>query len=94
MVLAGIPRIGRERKNEGRQFVHLIDALDEGKVNLICSAGAGPDARYPEGDAAFAFQRTASRLIEMQSGDYLAQAHRHGATGHLADADSSIVKRG
>ena len=48
----------------------LIDALYEAKVRLICSAAAQPDALYPEGEGAFEFARTASRLYEMQAADW------------------------
>jgi cell division protein ZapE len=53
----------------------LIDALYEHRVNLICSAAASPDDLYTEGDGAFEFRRTASRLIEMQSGAYQTAGH-------------------
>ena len=56
-------------------YVALIDALYEHRVKLVLSAAAPPDRLYPEGDAAFEFRRTASRLIEMQSVTYLSQPH-------------------
>jgi cell division protein ZapE len=61
-----------ERRNEAKRFVTLIDALYEVKTKLILSAAAAPQALYPQGDGAFAFERTVSRLQEMQSADYLA----------------------
>ena len=51
-------------------LVTLIDALYEAKTRLICSAAAEPDDLYEEGPGAFEFQRTASRLTEMRSGDW------------------------
>ncbi|MCW5731165.1 MAG: AFG1 family ATPase [Alphaproteobacteria bacterium] len=78
LILSGIPRLGPEKRNEAKRFVTLIDALYEGKVKLVCSAAAEPGALYPEGDGAFEFQRTVSRLMEMQSAEYLALAHDPG----------------
>ena len=78
VVLKGIPRLGPENRNEAKRFVTLIDALYEHKVNLICSADAPPDELYTEGDGAFEFQRTASRLFEMQTEAYMSQPHVSG----------------
>jgi cell division protein ZapE len=71
VVLSGIPKLGPKRHNEAHRFVTLIDTLYEHKVNLVCSADARPEALYAEGTGSFEFQRTASRLIEMQSDDYI-----------------------
>ena len=75
LILRDIPRLGPERRNEAKRFVTLIDAIYEARVNLICSAAAPPEALYPEGDGAFEFERTVSRLMEMQSTEYMAMAH-------------------
>jgi cell division protein ZapE len=75
LVLADIPLLGTENRNEAKRFCTLIDALYEAKVNLVCSADAPPDRLYAEGDGAFEFERTASRLIEMQSEAYVATPH-------------------
>ena len=75
VVLADLPALGPEKRNEALRFVTLIDALYEHKVNLACSAAVAPDALYPEGDGAKAFERTVSRLYEMQSDAYLAAPH-------------------
>jgi cell division protein ZapE len=67
LILEDIPVLGRARNNEAKRFVTLVDALYEGKVRLVCSAAAEPEALYPEGEGAFEFARTASRLHEMRS---------------------------
>ena len=75
VIIVGIPKLGPENRNEAGRFVTLIDALYEQKVKLLAAADAPPDQLYPVGDGAFEFERTASRLIEMQSADYLALGH-------------------
>ena len=65
-----IPQLGRHNFNEAKRFVTLIDTLYEAKSRLICSAACAPEALYPDGEGAFEFQRTASRLREMQSQDW------------------------
>ena len=75
LIVLGIPRLGPNRRNEAKRFVTLIDALYENGVNLVCSADASPAELYTEGDGAFEFKRTASRLVEMQSEEYLGKAH-------------------
>jgi len=73
IILSGIPLLGPENRNEAARFVALIDALYEAKIKLVASAAAEPEALYPDGDGAFEFERTASRLHEMRSTDYLAK---------------------
>ncbi|MFP6729344.1 MAG: cell division protein ZapE [Alphaproteobacteria bacterium] len=75
LVLADVPRLTPEKRNEATRFVTLIDALYEHKVKLVCTADMGPEDLYPEGDGSFAFARTVSRLHEMQSDDYMAAPH-------------------
>lgn len=75
MLLQGIPAMTREERNEAKRFVTLIDALYDHRVKLIATAEVGPDALYPSGDGSFEFARTASRLHEMQSEQYLALPH-------------------
>ena len=75
VILVGIPKLGPENRNEAARFVTLIDALYEHKVKLLAAADAEPNDLYVAGDGAFEFERTASRLIEMQSADYLALGH-------------------
>jgi cell division protein ZapE len=75
VILVGIPVMGPEKRNEAARFVTLVDELYEHKVKLLAAADAEPAGLYPAGDGAFEFQRTVSRLIEMQSADYLAAGH-------------------
>jgi cell division protein ZapE len=70
LVLEDIPRLSRSNFNEAKRFVTLIDALYEAKVRLICSAAAPPEMLYVEGEGTFEFERTASRLREMQAEDW------------------------
>ncbi|WP_299355441.1 cell division protein ZapE [uncultured Shimia sp.] len=66
LVLEDIPRLSRHNFNEAKRFVILVDALYEAKVRLICSAASEPEMLYIEGEGMFEFERTASRLREMQ----------------------------
>ena len=76
VLLGGIPRLDGGRDDAARRFVHLIDELYDRHVNLVCTADAAPMALYAGERLVAAFERTASRLVEMQSTDYL--AHEHG----------------
>lgn len=69
--LADVPRLTPSRREEARRFVILIDALYEAHTRLIVLAEAQPAQLYPAGDGAFEFERTASRLEEMRSADWL-----------------------
>ena len=72
IVLEAIPRLRREQRDAAKRFNIFVDTLYEAHGNLIASADAPPQGLYPEGDGTFEFQRTISRLIEMQSADYIA----------------------
>ena len=80
VLIDNIPKLEPQKKNEAVRFVTLIDALYEAKVKLIASADGEPQVLYPAGDEAFEFERTVSRLMEMQSSDYLALPHHASAT--------------
>ena len=75
VILVGIPRMGPENRNEAARFVTLIDSLYENRVKLFATAEADPEELYEAGDGRFEFDRTISRLKEMQSDDYLAAGH-------------------
>ena len=70
LILEDIPRLSAENYNEAKRFVTLIDALYEAKTRLIASAADVPERLYIEGSGAFEFERTASRLREMQAADW------------------------
>ena len=80
IMIDSIPMLSPEKSNEAARFVSLIDALYEAKINLVASAAAEPDVLYPEGKGSFEFQRTASRLYEMRSADYLAEERQQSET--------------
>lgn len=75
ILLENVPTLSPAKRNEAARFVTLIDTLYEAKVKLLVSAEADPEHLYPEGDGSFEFQRTASRLHEMRSIEYMAEAH-------------------
>ena len=74
LFLDAVPVLDPARRDEAKRFVTLVDALYEARARLVVRAAAGPDALYPAGDGAFEFARTASRLHEMTSADWLAQS--------------------
>jgi len=80
VILVGIPHLGPDNRNEAARFVTLIDALYENKVKLFATAAAEPESLYETGakgneSGRFEFERTVSRLKEMQSEDYMALGH-------------------
>ena len=76
LILDGIPRLSPDNHDVARRFINLIDTLYDEKVKLVASADAKPDELYRHGENAKMFERTASRLDEMQSEDWLEQGHR------------------
>ncbi len=79
VVIEGIPLLTPDRRDVARRFINLIDTIYDNRVCLIASAEVEPDQLYPKGDGADLFQRTASRLIEMRSEDYLAARSKRAA---------------
>ena len=76
VIVEGIPRLGPAERDAERRFNILIDTLYEARTLLIASAAVPPEEIYTAGDGTFEFQRTVSRLIEMQSEDYIANRPR------------------
>ncbi len=72
VILTDVPELPPEKRNEAKRFVTLIDALYEHKVTLLMTIGVPPAGIYANGDGAFEFQRTVSRLEEMQSAKWMA----------------------
>jgi cell division protein ZapE len=75
LVLDGIPRLSPDNYDQARRFIVLVDTLYDQRVKLIASADATPDQLYQRGENAKMFERTASRLDEMQSEDWIGLAH-------------------
>ncbi len=75
LVLDGVPRLSPANYDVARRFIVLVDALYDHRVKLVASAEAQPDQLYERGEGAQAFERTASRLEEMQSQAYLSLPH-------------------
>ena len=70
IILENIPRLGYDRCNETKRLIALIDVLYEQNIMLIISAATIPQKLYTGHDHSFEFDRTISRLLEMQSHDY------------------------
>ena len=75
VIVAEIPQMGPDSQDKAARFVTMVDSFYEKKVKLVCSAATAPARLYMQGDGAFEFQRTVSRLMEMQSPEYLALPH-------------------
>jgi cell division protein ZapE len=78
LVVDDIPRLGPENFDKARRFITCIDTLYEHRCKLVASAASSPDQLYERGTNAAMFERTASRLTEMQSQEYLALPHLGG----------------
>lgn len=81
LVIDGVPKLGENKRNEAKRFMTLIDALYEARCKLVMAAATPPHEIYREGTHAFEFERTVSRLMEMQSREYQELPHRHDGDG-------------
>jgi cell division protein ZapE len=89
VLLSNVPRMNPANADEARRFTLLVDVFYEAKVKLVISAAAPEDDLYTEGVLAHEFQRTASRLAEMRSKEYLAPSRRPDAANGPADPPGS-----
>lgn len=76
VIISGVPVLHDTADNAARRFISVIDEFYDRCVNVVLSAAAPPAELYRGEKLKFEFQRTASRLTEMQSKEYLARAHR------------------
>lgn len=76
IIVSDVPRMSARQASEARRFTWLIDVLYDHKVKLIMSAQCEPEELYTEGPMANEFHRTVSRILEMQSRDYLEAERR------------------
>src|SRR5712671_4580703 len=82
VILSGVPRLEPKSADAARRFTWLVDVLYDDRVKLVVSAEAAPEGLFPEGDNSAEFQRTVSRLHEMQSAAYL-QSERRRSSGEI-----------
>lgn len=75
VIMVAIPQFTHENASEATRFMHFIDAIYEYNVKFLCSAAAPPQQLYRSGNIGFEFERVVSRLMEMQSNDYLIRGH-------------------
>jgi cell division protein ZapE len=82
VILSDVPRLEPKSADAARRFTWLVDVLYDDRIKLVVSAEAAPEGLFPEGDNSAEFQRTVSRLHEMQSAAYL-QSERRRSSGEI-----------
>lgn len=75
IIISGVPQFDPTREDQARRFIALVDEFYDRRVKLILSAAVSINSLYAGSRLAFEFDRTGSRLVEMQSTDYLALPH-------------------
>lgn len=78
VILSNVPQLGRSNDDAARRFINMVDEFYDSGVKLIISAEVSIEQIYTEGRLEFEIQRTQSRLLEMQSHEYLVREHRAG----------------
>lgn len=78
IIISNVPVMGRDTDDQARRFVNMVDEFYDRCVKVIISAEAPITELYSGGNLAFEFERTESRLLEMQSHDYLELPHKAG----------------
>lgn len=76
LIISDIPQLGNDDNDAARRLIHLVDECYDRSVKLLVSAAVPPEALYTGNRLAAPFERTTSRLVEMQSKDYLGREHR------------------
>lgn len=76
VIISNVPRMGGDTDDQARRFINLVDEFYDRSVKVIISAEAPIHELYLGGRLSFEFERTESRLLEMQSQEYLTQAHK------------------
>ena len=76
VLISDVPQMGPQNEGRARRFINLVDEFYDHNIKLVLSAAVNLPDLYQDGRLAFEFQRTCSRLQEMQSHDYLAAAHK------------------
>lgn len=76
VLVANVPQLGRDSDDQARRFINLVDEFYDRSVKLIVSAAVPLAELYSGGRLSFEFERTRSRLLEMQSQEYLARPHK------------------
>ena len=76
VIISNVPQMGRHNEDVARRFIHLVDEFYDRNVKIAISAVQPLQSLYSGGRLSFEFERTQSRLLEMQSHEYLARPHR------------------